>query len=147
MRFLTLIGMMGLACIMAGCTAQSSNVLNTVEEVPGIYEGQGNPNTYVTIRVTGKGVAPDGITSPAQAKILSEHAAEADAYRLLAEKLRGILVTTFQTTQRGKVTEDIIHTQTEALLRATQIVDIRHYPSGLTEVDMVVRIHKNDEDF
>ena len=150
MKYRAFLYLVACALIVAGCATrpQSSSVLSSAEEIPGIYEGQNNPGSYITIRVTGKGVAPEGVSNPAQAKILSERAAEADAYRLLAEKLRGILVTTFQTTQDGKVTEDVIHTQTEALLRATQIVDIRHYPDGLTEVDMVVRIAKNAyEDF
>ncbi len=129
------------------CATQPPSVLSTAEEVPGIYEGQTGTNQYITIHVTGKGVAPEGVTNPAQAKILSERAAEADGYRLLAEKLRGILVTTYQTTRQGQVTEDVIHTQTEAILRATQIVDIRHYPNGLSEVDMVIRINKSDEYF
>ncbi len=130
-----------------GCSIQPPSVLTTAEEIPGVYEGQVNPSDYITIRVTGKGIAPDGVTNPAQAKILSERAAEADGYRLLAEKLRGILVTTFQTTRHAQITEDVIHTQTEAILRATQIVDIRHYPDGLSEVDMVIRINKTYEYF
>lgn len=147
MRNILFIGVICIASLMYGCANQPSSVLSSAEEIPGIYEGQNNPNAYITIRVTGKGIAPEGITNPAQAKILSERAAEADGYRLLAEKLRGLLVTTFQTTRHAQVTEDIIHTQTAALLRATQIVDIRHYPDGLAEVDMVIRINKNYEYF
>ncbi len=132
---------------LMGCSTQPPSVLSSAEEVPGIYEGQTPSTDYILIRVTGKGIAPSGTTNPAQAKILSERAAEADGYRLLAEKLRGILVSTFQTTRDAQVTEDVIHTQTEAILRATQIVDIRHYPDGLAEVDMVIRISKSDAYF
>lgn len=126
---------------------QQPNVLTKAEEVPGIYEGQDNPNAFILIRVTGKGIAPEGATNPAQAKILSERAAMADAYRLLSEKLRGVLLISFQTTRNAQVTDDVVKTQTEAILRATQVLDTRHYPNGLTEVDMAIRISKSEANF
>ncbi|MBW1659060.1 MAG: LPP20 family lipoprotein [Deltaproteobacteria bacterium] len=135
-----------LLMLIASC-AQQPNVLTKAEEIQGIYEGQDNPNAFILIRVTGKGIAPEGTTNPAQAKILSERAAMADAYRLLSEKLRGVLLTSFQTTRNAQITADVVRTQTEAILRATQVLDTRHYPDGLTEIDMAIRISKSETDF
>ncbi len=44
----------------------------------------------ILISVTGQGVAPMNTSSPAQAYALAKRAATADAYRLIAEKVKGV---------------------------------------------------------
>ena len=76
-----------------------------------------------TLRAEGAGVAPPNVYNAAQARMLARRAAIADAYRQLAEQVRGVQVDSSTTVENMMVTSDIIRTQVSAVIQGARIVD------------------------
>lgn len=95
------------------------------------------------ISVTGQGTAPSFAQSPAQAYLLAKRAAMNDAYRLLAEKIKGVHIEGKDTIQNMAVKESYIRTKVNAMIRNATLVETT-YKDGLCEVEMEVNIDKNN---
>lgn len=78
----------------------------------------------------------------AQNKLLAKRAAEADAYRKLAECVKGLFITS-DTTVRDFVTEsDVIRTELDTFIRAVRLGHPTWYDDGTCEVPAEVTVAK-----
>jgi hypothetical protein len=91
----------------------------------------------IRINVVGQGVSPVNTTSPAQAYALAKRAAIADAYRLLAEKVKGVNVEGQDLIKNMMVTRSTVRTYVDATIRNANIVDTT-FKEGLCEVEMQI---------
>ncbi|MFA6075473.1 MAG: LPP20 family lipoprotein [Negativicutes bacterium] len=74
-----------------------------------------------TIQADGYGVAKPSI-NPAQASILAQRAAKADAYRNLVEQIQGVQIDATTTVQDAMVTNDTIVTKVNGFVRGAKVV-------------------------
>lgn len=89
----------------------------------------------IIISVVGQGVAPINTASPAQAYALAKRAAVADAYRLIAEKVKGVRVDGQDLIKNMMVKRSTIRTSVQAMVRNANIVET-NFKEGLCEVEM-----------
>jgi len=100
-------------------------------------------NKPLLISVVGQGVAPINTTSPAQAYALAKRAATADAYRLIAEKVKGVNVDGQDLVQNMMVKRSTIRTSVQAMVRNANIVETT-FKDGLCEVEMEITLLHSD---
>ena len=112
-------------------TAQVSDV-ETEEEVLAAEE-------KMLISVVGQGVAPMNTSSPAQAYALAKRAAVADAYRLIAEKVKGVRIDGQDLVKNMMVKRSTVRTSVAAMVRNANIVETT-FKEGLCEVEMEIVI-------
>ncbi len=95
------------------------------------------PHKDIRINVVGQGVSPVSTSSPAQAYALAKRAAIADAYRLLAEKVKGVRVEGQDLIKNMMVTRSTVRTYVDAMIRDASIQETT-FKEGLCEVQMQV---------
>ncbi|MCY4508213.1 MAG: hypothetical protein OXG35_14840 [Acidobacteria bacterium] len=84
----------------------------------------------VIVRVTGRGARhPDGVRNPARARLLARRAATVDAYRRISEQVYGVTVV---------ISRDRVRFEARGIVRGSRIVEVRHWPGGVAEVDMTL---------
>lgn len=95
------------------------------------------PKAYKTIRinVVGQGVAPTMTSSPAQAYALAKRAAIADAYRLMAEKVKGVRIEGSDKVKNMMVQRTEVRTFVDAIIAEAEIIETV-FKDGLCEVEM-----------
>ncbi len=91
----------------------------------------------VRISVTGQGVAPMNTSSPAQAYALAKRAATADAYRLIAEKVKGVRIDGQDLIKNMMVKRSTVRTSVKAMVRNANVVETT-FKDGLCEVEMEI---------
>ncbi|EDZ63546.1 periplasmic protein containing DUF400 [Sulfurimonas gotlandica GD1] len=91
----------------------------------------------VLISVTGQGVAPMDTSSPAQAYALAKRAATADAYRLIAEKVKGVRIDGQDLIKNMMVKRSTVRTSVQAMVRNANVVETT-FKEGLCEVEMEI---------
>ena len=89
------------------------------------------------ISVVGQGVAPMNTYSPAQAFALAKRAAVADAYRLVAEKVKGVRVDGKDLIKNMMVKRSTVRTSVQAMVKNANIVETT-FKEGLCEVEMEI---------
>ena len=97
----------------------------------------------ITISVLGQGVAPMNTSSPAQAYALAKRAAVADAYRLIAEKVKGVRIEGDDLIKNMMVQKSSVRTSVNAMVRNANIVETT-FKDGLCEVEMEIIISYAD---
>ncbi|MDT8339822.1 MAG: LPP20 family lipoprotein [Sulfurimonas sp.] len=100
-------------------------------------------NKSVHISVVGQGVAPMNTSSPAQAYALAKRAAIADAYRAIAEKVKGVRIDGQDTIKNMMVQRSTVRTYVQAMVRNADIVETT-FKEGLCEVEMEILISHAD---
>jgi len=95
------------------------------------------------ISVVGQGVAPVNTTSPAQAYALAKRAATADAYRLIAEKVKGVNIDGQDLIKNMMVKRSTIRTSVQAMVRNANIVETT-FKDGLCEVEMEITLSHSE---
>ncbi len=107
------------------------------------YKKQNNmvlkANKKILISVIGQGVAPVNTSSPAQAYALAKRAAVADAYRLIAEKVKGVRVDGQDLVKNMMVKRSTVRTSVAAMIRHANIVETT-FKDGLCQVEMEIEI-------
>lgn len=95
------------------------------------------PSNYKNIRINaiGQGVAPTMTSSPAQAYALAKRAAIADAYRLLAEKVKGVRIEGSDKIKNMMVQRSEVRTFVNAIIAEAEIIETV-FKDGLCEVEM-----------
>ena len=107
------------------------------DEKPKVAEEVLNEKADLRISVTGQGVAPMNTTSPAQAYALAKRAAVADAYRLIAEKVKGVRIDGQDLIKNMMVQKSSVRTSVNAMVRNSNIVETT-FKDGLCEVEMEI---------
>ena len=92
------------------------------------------------IRAEGTGIAPPNTVSAAQARALARRAAIADAYRQLAEQIRGVDVDASTTVENMMVTNDTVRTHVSAVVRGARIVEEKALRDGAYTVTLEVPV-------
>ena len=87
------------------------------------------------ITVTGSGVVPRGAIG-AQARLLARRAAQADAYRQLAEVVKGVQVDGQTTVEMAMIQSDTVNLQVSAVIQGARIVSENFTTDGAYEVTM-----------
>ena len=87
------------------------------------------------ITVTGSGVVPRGAIG-AQARLLARRAAQADAYRQLAEVVKGVQVDASTTVEMAMIQSDTVNLQVSAVIQGARIVSENFTTDGAYEVTM-----------
>lgn len=100
-------------------------------------------NRSIHISVIGQGVAPMNTASPAQAYALAKRAAIADAYRAIAEKVKGVRVDGQDTVKNMMMQKSTIRTYVQAMVKNANIVETT-FKEGLCEVEMEIVISHSD---
>lgn len=100
-------------------------------------------NNNIHISVVGQGVAPLNTSSPAQAYALAKKAAIADAYRLIAEKVKGVRVDGEDLIKDMMIKKSTVRTAVMAMLRNTNIVNTT-FKDGLCEVEMEITLLRSE---
>jgi len=100
-------------------------------------------NKTMHISVIGQGVAPMNTTSPAQAYALAKRAAIADAYRGIAEKVKGVRIDGQDLIKNMMVKRSVIRTGVKAMVRNANVVETT-FKEGLCEVEMEIVISYSD---
>ena len=100
-------------------------------------------NSSIRIGVVGQGVAPMNTTSPAQAYALAKRAATADAYRLIAEKVKGVRVDGEDLIKNMMVKRSTVRTSVKAMVRNANVVETT-FKDGLCEVEMEITLSHAD---
>ena len=96
-------------------------------------------NKEIIISVLGQGVAPMNTSSPAQAYALAKRAAVSDAYRLIAEKVKGVRVDGQDVIKNMMVKRSTVRTSVNAMIRNANVVETT-FKEGLCEVEMEIVI-------
>ncbi len=100
-------------------------------------------NRTMHISVIGQGVAPMNTSSPAQAYALAKRAAIADAYRAIAEKVKGVRIDGQDTIKNMMVQRSTVRTYVQAMVKNADIVETT-FKEGLCEVEMEILISHAD---
>ena len=96
------------------------------------------------ISVVGQGVAPcHGTCSPAQSYAMAKRAAIADAYRLIAEKVKGVYVEGDDYIKNMMVKRSTVKTSVAAHIRNANVVETT-FKEGLCEVEMEIVLSHSD---
>ena len=91
-----------------------------------------------SITVLGAGVAPMNAYNAAQARMMARRAAVVDAYRQLAETIKGVNVDSETTVQSMMTLDDTTKTKVSAFIQGARIVSEQVIPDGGYEVTMTV---------
>ena len=116
----------------SSCDCQQHQIASQKEK-----EEELSPTNDVRISVVGQGVAPVNTTSPAQAYALAKRAAIADAYRMVAEKVKGVRVEGQDLIKNMMVKRSTVRTYVDAMVREANIVET-NFQEGLCEVEMEI---------
>ncbi len=115
---------------------------NPVMDAPQQMEQENvlSQNEKIVISVLGQGVAPVNTTSPAQAYALAKRAATADAYRLIAEKVKGVRIDGQDLIKNMMVQRSTVRTSVAAMVRNANLVETT-FKEGLCEVEMEITLY------
>lgn len=91
-----------------------------------------------SITVIGAGVAPMNAYNAAQARMMARRAAVVDAYRQLAETIKGVNIDSETTVQSMMTLDDITKTKVSAFIQGARVVSEQVIPDGGYEVTMTV---------
>lgn len=135
----------GTGSVLAPAPASNTNLTCNCNHRDDMKNGVSNseeelsPTHDVRISVTGEGVAPINTSSPAQAYALAKRAAVADAYRMIAEKVKGVRVEGQDLIKNMMVQRSTVRTSVDAMVRNANIVET-NFKEGLCEVEMEIII-------
>ena len=97
------------------------------------------------ISVLAQGVAPADTISPAQAYVMAKRAATVEAYRLIAEKVNGVVVEGKDTIKNMVVQRSVVKTRVSAMIKNASIVETT-FKNGMCEVEMEIELNYNQFD-
>jgi len=100
-------------------------------------------NQTMRINVIGQGVAPTMTISPAQAYAMAKRAATVEAYRLIAEKVKGVHVEGKDVLRNMMIKSTDVNLYVSAMIRNANVVETK-FENGLCEVEMEVSLNHRD---
>ena len=132
--------------LASGCAepvADGANCTQTQQEISSSTQVL-TKEKKLKITVIGQGVAPcNGSCSPSQSYALAKRAAIADAYRLIAEKVKGVYVEGEDLIKNMMVQRSTVKTSVSATVRNATIVETK-MKDGLCEVEMQIMLSHSD---
>lgn len=140
--------LIGLTAMATACTAQQNDNVETINVPTSTVNVPATPpapkmedvlerDRTLRISVVGQGVAPTNTSSPAQAYALAKRAATADAYRMIAEKVKGVRVEGQDLIQNMMIKRSSVRTSVSAMVRDAHVVETT-FREGLCEVEMEI---------
>lgn len=100
-------------------------------------------NRTIRVNVVGQGVAPTMTVSPAQAYAMAKRAATVEAYRLIAEKVKGVYVEGKDVLRNMMIKSTDVNLYVSAMIRNANVVETK-FENGLCEVEMEVMLYHRD---
>lgn len=119
------------------CQCENCDDAAAPADSPMMDESVLTPERDIRINVVGQGVAPMTTASPAQAYALAKRAAIADAYRLIAEKVKGVRVEGQDVIKNMMVKRSTVRTYVDAMIRDANAIETT-FKDGLCEVEMEI---------
>jgi len=92
------------------------------------------------VTAKGSGAPPTGITNIAQARLMAERAAKADALRNLLETVKGVRVDSETTVESYTTKSDRVMTRVSGIVIGARVVDTRYLSDGGVEVTVAVNM-------
>ena len=92
------------------------------------------------VSAKGSGAPPKGITNPAQARLMTERAAKADALRNLLETVKGVRVDSETTVENFTAKSDRVLTRVSGIVVGARVVNTRYLSDGGVEVTVEVNM-------
>jgi len=92
------------------------------------------------VTAKGSGAPPKGITTPAQARLMAERAAKADALRNLLETVKGVRVDSETTVESFTTKSDRVLTRVSGIVIGARVVNTRYLSDGGVEVTVEVNM-------
>ncbi|MCX5909587.1 MAG: LPP20 family lipoprotein, partial [Deltaproteobacteria bacterium] len=92
------------------------------------------------VTAKGSGAPPTGITVPAQARLMAERAAKADALRNLLEAVKGVRVDAETTVESFTTKNDVVMTRVSGIVKGATVIDRRYLSDGGVEVTVGVNL-------
>lgn len=89
----------------------------------------------IRITVVGQGIAPEFVTSAAQAYVMAKRAAMVEAYRMIAERVNGVKVEGQDTIKNMAVKRSTVKAKVKAMIRNAVLVE-SNFKDGICEVEL-----------
>jgi hypothetical protein len=137
-----IVATIGVAIFSSGCTTKETSTQEAVKvekPAPIASEVVLKKNDIVKVMAVGQGVAPMNTVSPAQAYALAKRAAIADAYRIIAEKTKGVRVEGEDLISNMMVKNSRVRTYVNTCIKDANIVETT-LKDGLCEVEMEITL-------
>lgn len=115
--------------------------LLVIASAASVFASDGPDWSSGTITVEGTGIAPTTAVSGIQARMLARRAAVVDAYRQMAEIIKGVNVDSDTTVENMMVTSDVTKTHVSALIRGAKIVSEKALDDGGYMVTMEIPMY------
>jgi len=113
-----------------------AQVREVIEQLP-----SGTINwTQGTVVAKGSGAPPADIKVPAQARLMAERAAKADALRNLLETVKGVRVDAQTTVETFTTKSDVVMTRVSGIVIGARVVKTRYLSDGGVEVTVAVNL-------
>jgi len=125
-----------LVLLLSGAPLMAQQRGEVVERV-----GSGAINwTQGAISAKGSGAPPKGVTNIAQARLMAERAAKADALRNLLETVKGVRVDSETTVESFTTKSDRVLTRVSGIVIGARVVDTKYLSDGAVEVTMSINL-------
>jgi hypothetical protein len=92
------------------------------------------------VTAKGSGAPTKGITNPAQARLMAERAAKADALRNLLETVKGVRVDSETTVESFTTKSDRVLTRVSGIVIGARVVDTKYLSDGGVEVTVTINM-------
>jgi len=126
------------ACLAGNASAQLPGTIKEVEQPTGSL-GKVDWTTGV-ITAVGIGAPPAQPANAAQARVMTERAAQVVAYRNLLEAVKGVRVDSTTTVENFINTSDVIRTDVSGIIQGATIMDKKYMSDGSVEVTIGMKL-------
>jgi len=96
--------------------------------------------TQGRVTAKGSGAPPTGVTVIAQARLMAERAAKANALRNLLEAVKGVRVDADTTVENFTTKSDVVMTRVSGIVKGATVVDKRYLSDGAVEVTVAINL-------
>lgn len=125
-----------LALLLSGAPVLAQQRSEVVERM-----GNGAVNwTQGVVTAKGSGAPAKGVTHIAQARLMAERAAKADALRNLLETVKGVRVDSETTVESFTTKSDRVLTRVSGIVIGARLVDTKYLSDGAVEVTMSINL-------
>lgn len=132
-----------LALVLMGLLwAPVAQAVSEEEAIEAIGSGTVNWTTGL-VMAKGVGAPPTTAANAAQARMLAERAAKADAYRNLLETIKGIRVDAATLVENMIVSSDVVRVRVEGVVKGARVIKTEHQPDGGVEITMALALTGN----